>query len=66
MQGDKVLVVNGLLVDVVPVIVIVIHWRDPLLGLRNDHPPDAAEAMQVNYEEENELVQLQESLEFFR
>ena len=56
MEGDKVLIVNRLLVDIVPVVVIEIHGRNPLLFRRHNHPPDAAEAVQVDYEEKDQFI----------
>lgn len=64
MERHEVLVVDGLLVDVVPVLVVEVHRRNPLLLGRDNHPPDAAEAMQIDDEEEDEFVELEEGFEF--
>ena len=64
MQRDEILVIYSLAVDKVPVVIVKIHWRNPLLLLRHNHPPDAAEAVQVDDKEEDKLVQLEEGLEF--
>ena len=66
MQRHEVLVVDRLFVNVVPVVVIEVHGGDPLLVRRDDHPPDAPKAVQVDDEEEDQLVELQKSFEFFR
>ena len=65
MQGHSVLVVDSLSVDVVPVIVIEIHRWDPFLFLRDNHPPDTAETVEVDDQEKDELVQFEEGFEFF-
>ena len=63
-QRHKVLIVDCLLVYVVPVIVVKVHRWNPLLGGGDNHPPDAAEAVQVDDEEEDKFVQFQEGFEF--
>lgn len=65
MKGYRVLVVYGLFVDKVPVVVVEVHGRDPLLLCPDDPPPHASEAMQVDNQKEDQLVQLQKGFELF-
>ena len=63
MEGYEILIDYFLPVDEIVIVIIIIHGRNPELLRVDDQPPDAAEAVQVHDEEEDELVQLEESLE---